>query len=131
VTFLFAGIATSIYMHVLFLFIIFVISGLFAISFLSVCSPWFHNAVTSSFSHTGLCRLSVCLSVVSIPSTLHIYYYYYYYYSNSLQRMRWGVICSTSGEDRNCTPQDYDCYESIRPADNSFMALKTLNLFLL
>jgi len=39
-----------------------IISGLFAVTSLSVCTTCFHNTVTSPFSHT--------------------YYYYYYYYYN-------------------------------------------------
>jgi hypothetical protein len=80
-----------------------------------------------------LCRLSVCLSVISIPSTLHIdyyYYYYYYYCSNSLQRMRWAVYVAHAvkiGIVRSKT----GCYEFIWPAEYSFMAMKSLDLFLL
>ena len=63
-TFLSAGIATSISVHVFsFLFFI-IISGIFAVTSLSVCTAWFHNTVTSRSSHTGL----------------GMYYYYYYYY---------------------------------------------------
>ena len=55
-TFLSAGIATSINVYVFsFLFLI-IISGLFAVTYLSVCTSWFHNTVT------------------------YYYYYYYYYY---------------------------------------------------
>ena len=61
-TFLSAGIATSISVHVFsFLFLI-IISALFAVTSLSVCTAWFHNIVTS-------------------PSAYYYYHYYYYYYS--------------------------------------------------
>jgi hypothetical protein len=40
-----------------------IISGLFAVTPLPVCTPWFHNTVTSSCSHTGLC---VCVCVCTI-----------------------------------------------------------------
>ena len=62
-TFLSAGIATSISVHVFsFLFLI-TISGLFAVTSLSVCTAWFHN----SLWHLPLQTLAwVC-----------IYYYYY------------------------------------------------------
>ena len=92
-------------MFSLFCFII-IISGLFAVTSLSVCTAWFHNTVTSPSSHTGLGMCVYHLSVVSIPKALHIeqckwvqtlsclikysffakighpevYYYYYYYY---------------------------------------------------
>ena len=53
-TFLSAGIATSISVHVFsFLFLI-IISGLFSVTSLSVCTAWFHNTVTSPSSYTGL-----------------------------------------------------------------------------
>ena len=61
-TFLSAGTATSISVHVFsFLFLI-IISGLFAITSLSVCTAWFHNTVTSPSSHTGfgMCVPFVC-----------------------------------------------------------------------
>ena len=71
-TFLSAGIATSINVHVFsFLFLI-IISGLFAVTSLSVCTAWFHNTVTSPSSHTGLGMCVYHLSVVSIPKALHI-----------------------------------------------------------
>ena len=83
-TFLSAGIATSISTQVFsFLFLI-IISGLFAVTSVSVCTAWFHNTLTSSCSYTGLgarARVCVCLcvcvyhlSVVSLPRTLHIEY---------------------------------------------------------
>ena len=71
-TFLSAGIATSISVHVFsFLFLI-IISGLFAVTSLSVCTAWFHNNVTSPSSHTGLGMCVYHLSVVSMPKALHI-----------------------------------------------------------
>ena len=60
-TFLFAGIATSIQVQVFsFLFLI-IISGLFAVTSLSVCTAWFHNTVTSPASYTGLGMCAICL----------------------------------------------------------------------
>jgi hypothetical protein len=32
-----------------------IISGLFAATSLCVCTPWFHNTVPASCSHTGVC----------------------------------------------------------------------------
>jgi hypothetical protein len=69
-TFLSAGIGVSTSLHVFpFLFLI-IISVLFAITSLSVCTSWFHNTVTSSRSHTNL-GMCVPFSVVSMPSALH------------------------------------------------------------
>jgi hypothetical protein len=71
-TFLSAGIATSI-TYMLFLLLI-TISGLFAVTSLSVFTPRFHNTATSLCSLTGF-AVCVCvhnLSVVSMPSALHI-----------------------------------------------------------
>ena len=71
-TFLSAGIATSISVHVFsFLFLI-IISGLFAVTSLSLCTAWFHNTVTSPSSHSGLGMYVYHLSVVSIPKALYI-----------------------------------------------------------
>ena len=68
-TFLSVGITTSISVHVFsFLFLI-IISGLFDVTSLSVCTAWFHNTVTSPSSHTGLGMCVYHLSVVSIPKT--------------------------------------------------------------
>ena len=53
-TFLSAGIATSISVHVFSLLFLIIISGLFAVTSLSVCTAWFHITVTSPSSHTGL-----------------------------------------------------------------------------
>ena len=53
-TFLSAGIATSISVHVFSLLFLIIISGLFAVTSLSVCTAWFHNTVTSPSSHTIL-----------------------------------------------------------------------------
>ena len=73
-TFLSAGTAITISVHVFsFLFLI-IISGLFAVTYLSVCIAWFHNTVTSPSSHTGLGMCVYPLSVVSIPKALHIEY---------------------------------------------------------
>ena len=71
-TFLSAGIATSISVHVFpFLFLV-IISGLFAVTSLSGCTAWFHNTVTSPSSYTGLGMCGYHLSVVSMPKALHI-----------------------------------------------------------
>ena len=71
-TFLSVGIATSISVHVFsFLFLI-IISGLFDVTSLSVYTAWFHNTMTSPFSHTGLGMCVYHLSVVSKPKALHI-----------------------------------------------------------
>jgi len=70
--FLSAGIATSISVHVSsFLFLI-IISGLFAVTSLSVCTAWFHNTVKSPSSYTGLSMCVYHLSAVSLPKALHI-----------------------------------------------------------
>ena len=71
-TFLSAGIATSINVHVFSLLFLIIISGLFAVTSLSVWTAWFHNTVTSPSSHTGLGICVYHLSVVSIPKVLHI-----------------------------------------------------------
>jgi hypothetical protein len=65
VTFLSAGIATSNSMHIFSYLFLIIISGLFALTSLSVCTPWFHNPVTSSCSHTGAC-VCVCVCVCTI-----------------------------------------------------------------
>jgi hypothetical protein len=75
VTFLSAVlIATSINIHVLsFLFLI-IISDLFTVTSLSVCTAWFHNTVTSSFSYMSVC---VCVCVcVCVPFTCRFYAYW-------------------------------------------------------
>jgi hypothetical protein len=115
-TFLSAVIATFISIHVFsFLFLI-IISGLFAVTSVSVCTSWFHNTVTSSCSHTGL-GVCVCVchfSVVSIPSACccccccccaqngHFYFCFHrgHEFSKSMQRSEWtrkvlgiGSIC--------------------------------------
>jgi len=61
-TFLSASIATPISVYVFSLFLI-VISGLFAVTSLSVCTAWFHNTATSPSSYTGLgmCVCTICL----------------------------------------------------------------------
>jgi hypothetical protein len=59
--FLSTGIATSIRMHVFFFYLI-IISGLFAITSLSMCISWYQNTVTSSCSRTDLgVRACVCV----------------------------------------------------------------------
>src|SRR5215475_11971158 len=65
-TFLSVGIATSISVHVFpFLFLI-IISGLFAVTSLSVCTACFHNTVTFLSTYTGLGMCVYHLSVVSL-----------------------------------------------------------------
>jgi hypothetical protein len=64
-TFRSAGIATSINMHVFYFLFLVIISGLFAVTSLSVCTPSFHNTVTSPCPHTGY---GVCLC---IPFTVY------------------------------------------------------------
>ena len=71
-TFLSAGIATSISVHVFSYLFLVIRSGLFAVTSLSVCTAWFHNTVTSATSHTGLGLCVYHLSVVSLPKALHI-----------------------------------------------------------
>jgi len=61
----------SVYMFSLFLFLI-IISGLFAVTSLSVCTAWFHNTVTSPSSYTGLGMYVYHLSMFSMPKALHI-----------------------------------------------------------
>ena len=61
-TFLPAGIATSISVRVFFCLFLIIISGLFAVISLSVCTAWFHNTVTSPSSYTGL-DMYVCVCV--------------------------------------------------------------------
>jgi hypothetical protein len=53
-TFLSAGIATPISVHVSFFLFLIIMSGLFAVTYLFVCTASFHNTVTSPFSYTGL-----------------------------------------------------------------------------
>jgi len=53
-TFLSAGIATSISVHVFSFWFLIILSGLFAVTSLSVCTAWFYNTVTSPSSYTGL-----------------------------------------------------------------------------
>ena len=63
--FLSAGIATSISVRVFSFLFLSIISGLFAVTSLSVCTAWFHNSVTSPSSYTGLgmcvCVCTICL----------------------------------------------------------------------
>jgi len=79
--FLSAGIATSISVHVFSLLFLIIISGLFNVTSLSVCTAWFHNTVTSPSSHTGL---GMCVYHFSVA-----YYYYYYYYSVTGSQTFW------------------------------------------
>jgi len=71
-TFLSAGIATSISVHVFSYLFLTIISGLFAVTSLSVCTSWFHNIVTSPTSYTDMGMCVYHLSVVSMPKALHI-----------------------------------------------------------
>ena len=70
-TYLSAGIATYISMHVFYFFFI-VISGLFAVTSLSVFTAWFHSTAVSSCSYTGWDMYLYQLSVVSMPKAVHI-----------------------------------------------------------
>jgi hypothetical protein len=47
-------------------------SGLFARTSLSVCTPWFHSTVISSWWHTNLGMWEYQFSVVSMPNVSHI-----------------------------------------------------------
>ena len=79
-TFLSEGIATSISVHVFSFLVLIIISGLFAVTSLSVYVVSFYNAVTSPSPYIGLGTCVYHLSVVSVLKALHIDYYYYYYY---------------------------------------------------
>jgi hypothetical protein len=48
-----------------------IISGLFTITSLSLCTFWFHNTVPHLHAHTLTCVCVYHFSVVSIPSPLH------------------------------------------------------------
>jgi hypothetical protein len=65
-TFLSAGIATSVSVRLFCFFVLIFISGLFAVTSLSVCAAWFHSTVTYCCSHTGfgvcVCACVRCLS---------------------------------------------------------------------
>jgi hypothetical protein len=52
------------------LFVI-IICGLFAQTFISVCTPWLHNTVIFSCSHTVLGTYEYQLSGTSVPNSLH------------------------------------------------------------
>ena len=41
-----------------------IISGLFAVTSLSVCTAWFHNTVTSASSHTGLGIIIIIIIII-------------------------------------------------------------------
>jgi hypothetical protein len=72
ITFLSDGIATSVSKQILcFLFLI-IMSGLFARTSLSVCTPWFHSTVISSSWHTDSGMWVYQFSVASVPNDLHI-----------------------------------------------------------
>ena len=91
-TFLSAGIATSISVHVFsFLFLI-IISGLFAVTSLSVCTSWFHNTVTSPSSYTGLGTCVYHLSVVSMPKALYMFFWVFPRRQIVVGR-RFGTLC--------------------------------------
>ena len=71
-TYLSAGIVTSISVHVFFLLFLIVISGLFAVTSLSVCTAIPQHCDISLFIHwLGHVRVYL-LSVVSMPKALHI-----------------------------------------------------------
>jgi hypothetical protein len=67
-TFLSAGNASSISMHVFSFLLLIIISGRFAVTFLSVCTASFYNTITLSWSYNGLgvraCRVCVCIPFV-------------------------------------------------------------------
>ena len=71
-TFLSAGIATYISVHAFPLLFLIIISGLFAVNSLFVCTAWFLNTVTSPSSNTFLGMCVYHLSVISVPKALHI-----------------------------------------------------------
>jgi len=58
--------------HVFSCLFLIIISGLFAVTFLSVCTAWIHYTVTSPSSYTGFGMCVYHLSVVSMPDALHI-----------------------------------------------------------
>ena len=70
-TFLSAGTAISISVHVFTFSFLIIICGLFALTSLSVCTAWFHNTVTSCSSYTGLDTCAYHLCVVSVPKALN------------------------------------------------------------
>ena len=69
-TFLSAGIATSISVHVFSFLLLIIISGLFAVTSLSVCTAWFHNTATSPSSYTvcTICLWFQCLRLCILSS---------------------------------------------------------------
>jgi hypothetical protein len=72
ITFLSNGIATFINKKILpFLFLIIIMSGLFARTPLSACTPWFHNAVIPSCSVTDLGMWEYQFSVKMTSKTWH------------------------------------------------------------
>jgi hypothetical protein len=103
VIFLSDGSDNSVSVQVFCLFFLVIISGLFAKTSLSVCSPWFHNTVISSCSHTGLGTYEYQLSGTSIripyilsnANACRLYYYYYYW------RLR--IIKSNSNNNFKCS----------------------------
>ena len=66
-TFLPAGIATSISVHVFSLLFLIITSVLFSVTFLSVCTAWFHNTVTS--------LLLLLLLLLYLVAVLEYYHY--------------------------------------------------------
>jgi hypothetical protein len=59
-------------MHICSILLLIIISSLFAIINLFVCTPLLHNAVTSSRSHTGLDVCFCGFSADSLPSAVNI-----------------------------------------------------------
>jgi hypothetical protein len=69
------------------------ISGLFATTSLSVCTPWLHNIVTSSCSHSGLCVCFYHLSVMSMPILNNVNVQQLYHVSLSIHSSpKWGIL---------------------------------------
>ena len=75
----------SVCMSSIFCFLI-IISGLFAVTCLSVCTAWFHYTVTSPSSYTGLGMCVYHLLFSSSSSSSSYYYYYYYSYIHTTQQ---------------------------------------------
>jgi hypothetical protein len=64
ITLVSGGIVTFVSKQILYFLFLIIMSGLFARTSLSVCTPWFHSSVISSCSHTGLGMWEYQFSVV-------------------------------------------------------------------